>query len=536
MTSLQRIVFIVLLFLLAAQKAGAQNPADAAWTAGDFETARALYTERLAADSSDIRALHRLALLFAWDDRYDESLVLFDRLLVVSPENLEARIDRARVISWTGDFKRSIASYEEALERHPGDRQVLLGLAVVLSWADRLDSALTIYDALVMRDSADIQARHGLARAAAWRGSLVEAERLWRETLEQEGSTPETLIGLAQTLRWQGRADAAQEVLARVPVEARRSSGYVEEERWIGVALGTRMSPSLVLEFDSDDNTMATLALRGGHQIKPRFQVGIDTYYRWAEGLVTGDGLTSRRAWGVAATGRRLFEPGWTVRGGLGLTGSNATEGSVEPSLQASVTSPGRLRFGGTLAFVRTALDATALLIENGTTYAMGSLDFRVQPAYRWIVEFGGSYSRFQGSESNRRLVGYAAATHRISPPWTAVGRLRVFGFEKSRQDGFFDGYFNPDSYFYGEIIGRWQPVRGLWSVMLEVAPALEQAGSNASLRAAGRLLGRATYDLAPGRQIGLSALYANNGLQAFSSGEEGYRYFAVTLSGTWVF
>ncbi len=530
MTSLRRSVFVTLVLLALSHAARAQNPADAAWAAGDLETARQLYAERLAADSSDIRALHRMALLFAWDDQYDGSLALFDRLITIAPENLDARIDRARVLSWTGNFDGSIASYEEALERHPGDRQVLLGMAQVLSWSDRVDSALTIYDGLVAADSTDLQARHGLARAAAWRGRLVEAERLWRETLAQDENNAETLLGLSQTLRWQGRADAAKEVLAQVPIEARTTSGYIEEERWIGVALGTRLSPSVTFEFDSDDNTMATLAVRGASQVRPRLQLGVDTYYRYANWDVTW--LDSRSAWGIAATGQMLFEPGWTLRAGLGATGSNGTDASTEPSFRASLTSPGRNRFGGTVEFVRTALDATALLIENGVTYSMGSLSFRVQPAYLWTVEFGGSYSRFQGSESNRRLTGYAAATRRISPPWTAAVRLRTFGFEKNLADG----YFDPDFYFYGELIGRWQPLRGSWKVMVELAPGLEQVGSEGSLRAAGRVVGRVGYDIAPGRQIGLSALYANNGLQAFATGDEGYRYFALTLSGTWVF
>jgi len=536
MTSLRHPLLVMLVLLAASQAAAAQNPADTAWATGDFETARQLYSERLAADSSDIRALHRLALLFAWEQQYDESLSLFDRLLMVSPENLDARVDRARVLSWTGKFKRSIESYEEALEQHPGDRQVLLGMAQVLSWADRLDSALAIYDALVAADSTDLQARHGLARSAAFRGQFVEAERLWRETLRQDESNAETLIGLSQTLRWQGRPSAAREVLEQVPVEARMTSGYIDEERWIRVALDLRLTPSLIFEFDSDDNTMVTLLVRGASEVKPRYQLGIDTYYRYTHWDV--DWLDSRRAWGIAATGQALFEPGWTVRAGLGASGSNGTNASTEPTFRASVTSPRRYRYGGTFEVSRSPLDVTALLIENGVTFAQAALSLQARPAYRWTVEAGGSWARFQGSEPNRRLVGHAAATRRISPPWSAAVRLRIFGFEKSRQDEepFFDGYFNPDFYFYGELVGQWQPLRGIWNVMIELAPALEQSGSDGTLRGAGRLLGRVAYDFAPGRQLGLSALYANNGLQAFATGDEVYRYFAITLSGAWVF
>jgi len=538
MTLLRRMLVVTLVLMAGSSATRAQNPADAAWASGDFETARRLYAERLAADSSDIRALHRMALLFAWNEQYQESLALFDHLLMVAPENVDARVDRARVLSWTGKFEESINSFEEALERHPGDRQVLLGLAQVLSWADRIDSALTIYDGLVAADSTDIQARHGLARAAAWRGNLVDAERLWRETLAHDEANAETLMGLSQTLRWQGRPDAAREVLAQVPDEARMTSAYMEEERWIAAALDPRLTPSLIFEFDSDDNTMVTLLLRGEYPARPRLRVGLETYYRYARGVIDYDprDISSRRAYGFAATGQLSVEPGWTIRGGLGASGATGTTAKTQLSGRASITSPGRYRYGGTFEVSRAPLDATALLIQNGVSFAQAALSLRAQPAYRWTVEAGGSWARFQGSEANRRLVGYAAATRRIAPPWTAAARLRTFGFEKSRQDGFFDGYFNPDFYFYGELIGRWQPLRGQWNTMIELAPGLEQVGTEGSLRAAGRVMGRIEYNVAPGRQIGLSALYANNGLQAFATGDEGYRYFALTLSGTWVF
>jgi hypothetical protein len=43
---------------------------------------------------------------------------------------------------------------------------------------------------------------------------------------------------------------------------------------------------------------------------------------------------------------------------------------------------------------------------------------------------------------------------------------------------------------------------------------------------------------VAPGRSIGLSAAYANAGLQRLSPKDTGggYRYTAVSLSGSWAF
>jgi len=530
MIALRRTLLLALLFAAWASTAATQDPADAAWTRGDLATARQLYADRLAADSSDIRALHRLGLMLAWDTEYDASLALFDHLLTISPENVEARLDRARVLAWAGRFGTSIEAYETTLRRFPGHRQTLLGLGLALAWANRLDSAIAIYERLLAADSTDIETWHGLARATAWRGDLVRAEHLWQEALARDEGNTDSWIGLSQTLRWQSRPDAARETLEHVPPGSRSTRSYVDENRWIGTAIDPRLVPTVIFEFDSDDNTITTVTLRGGFRLLPRVQLGLETYLRFADWDVPW--MEPGTAWGAVVTAQRLFEPGWTVGLGVGASGSNGTEASVEPALRFSFASPGRYPVGGTLTLNRSALDATALLIENGVTYADASLGLRAQPAPGWSLEAGGGFARFSGSEPNRRIAGYVAATRRIAPPLSAAARLRVFGFQKDLQDG----YFDPDFYLHGELIGRWQPLRGPWHVTVEAAPGIEQVGSAGSPHAAFRVLGRLTYDLAPGRQVGLAALYSNAGLQAFATGEEGYRYLALTLSGSWVF
>jgi tetratricopeptide (TPR) repeat protein len=103
-------------FLLVAATARAQDPADSAWTRGDLAAARRLYAGRLATDSSDVRALHRMGLLLSWDGRYAQGIALFDRLLRVAPENGDAQVDRARALAWARRYGESVAGYEEALQ------------------------------------------------------------------------------------------------------------------------------------------------------------------------------------------------------------------------------------------------------------------------------------------------------------------------------------------------------------------------------------------------------------------------------------
>ncbi len=524
------LAWLTLLLAAVTATGSAQHPADVAWRSGDIDTARRLYAERLAADSTDALALHRMALMLAWDGNYDGGLALFDRLLAQSPQNNEARADRARVLAWAGRLDESIAAYEAMLRRSPTDRLARLGLAQTRAWLDDLDSARAIYADLIDSNPRDIEALQGMARVTAWQGDLLAAEARWRAVEAMSTGDPTTLIGLSQTLRWQGRPAAALEALHRIPSDRRGTRDYTEERRWIGAAIGPWVRPAFTYEADSDDQRIATVVLRGAYPVVPRLQLGFDTYYRhaaWNEQFVP-----NRQAWGLVATGRYLAEPGWTVGLGVGASGSNGAAAETEPAVHASLASPTRHRVGGTLTFARSAFDATALMIDSGVTYTEGGVSLRAEPAARWLVEGGFSYADFRGSQANRRLAGYVAGTRRITPAWIAATRFRAFGFENDLQDG----YFDPNLYVHAEAIARWRPLRGPWNVTGEVAPGLEQITKTWDPHATIRLSLQAAYDLSPGRQVGVAALYSNAGLQSFSTGGAGYRYFAITLSGSWAF
>jgi tetratricopeptide (TPR) repeat protein len=524
----RRCVVLAALTLLAGA-ARAQQPADEAWARGDLAAARRLYAERLAADSSDDRALHRMALLLAWDGRYTAGIALFDRLLALSPDNAEARVDRARVLAWAGRFDASIAGYEEALRRAPGDRGALLGLAQTLAWADRLPSARAVHARLLAANPSDLEARQADARLTAWEGRLVAAERSWRGALVLDPANAATLVGLSQTLRWQGRLDAAREVLDAIPPAHRTVRDYREERREVEAALGPRGAPSVTYETDSDDNRITTFALRAGTALRPRLQMGADLYARTAtyEPVIAG----ARSAWGVLGTARVLVEPGWVVVAGAGASSADGAASETEPALLVAVSTPGRHRLGATLTVQRGAFDATALIIERGVTMTERSLGLRYAPAPRWALEGGTSWTTFEGSAENRRLAAYMAVTHTLAPHWQAATTLRGFGFSEDLADG----YFDPGRFLHGELIARWRPLRGRWEASAEAAPGLQQVGSADPLVTA-RLAARAAWQPAPGRFIGFTALYTNAGLQSFATGGTGYRYVALGVAGAWAF
>ncbi|MGE5759212.1 MAG: tetratricopeptide repeat protein [Gemmatimonadota bacterium] len=149
---------------VAAQLPAAEN----AFDRGDYRLARQLYDSILKTDSLNPRALYRLAVLDSWDGKLDLALgrfvklrrvqpadpaimaehakvlswarlfrwsaALYDSVLALAPDRLDAQVGRARAVAWDGDLVRAERLWREALKRHPDDPDILIGLAQTLSW------------------------------------------------------------------------------------------------------------------------------------------------------------------------------------------------------------------------------------------------------------------------------------------------------------------------------------------------------------------------------------------------------------------
>lgn len=586
-----------LLLAVIVRAAAAQDAADQAWRSGDLVTARRLYAERLAADSTDDRALHRVALLEAWDGRHDASLRLFDQLLALGP-NPEAEVDRARVIAWkgqpaeavrlldellerspgyipalearaeflawAGEHERAVSSYEnlaailpenrsvrsararllswaarlgesialyDSLVRtDPGDRDARLGLARALGWAGQLDSAAAVYHAMLARDSADAEAWGGLAQTRAWHGRLRDAERLWERALAADSTSVAALVGLSQTLRWQGRDVDAHETLARAEAIAPTNPDVRTQRRWLDVALRPRSAGTATYESDSDGSDILTVSGRGGVRVRPRLDIRAYAYVRWLD-FEIGEVVLGQQAWGGSLEAVTQVAPGWTFAGSLGVSGSDADTVGSRIRWGGRASSPGWWRVVGTLTGSREPLDATVQLVRNGVSVTQGALDLRTSPASGWTATGAFSLAAFSGSESNLRTAGALGANRQILRMLVVGGNIRMYGFAKDLNDG----YFDPNFYVLIEAPVRWQQEFARWTPAAEVAPGLQKI-AGAPANAAIRLNGEIRYTVAPGREVALTAGYSTLGLSLFAESVGGYRYRFISVSGTWGF
>lgn len=242
-----------------------QAPAERAWNAGDLERAAQLYEQRLEADSTDVLALHRLALIRAWNQQFEESLALFDRLLEIAPDRPTARRDRARVLGWAGHLEQALEELDRVLGRErddvvalearaqfrqragdlsgaledyrrlstlrPADTELDLQRARLLSWQSELEESIALYDSLVAARPEDREARLELARVLSWAGRLDSATAVYRGILERDPDEADAVQGLARVLGWTGDLRASERYWRRA-VEL--SGG--EADAWLGLA------------------------------------------------------------------------------------------------------------------------------------------------------------------------------------------------------------------------------------------------------------------------------------------------------------
>jgi len=470
--------------------------ANVAWRMADTVTARRLYAERLAADSTDETALHRMALLMAWDGRYDDGIALFDQLLAEWPEHVGARIDRARVLAWRGDYREALLDIDRAEAITPGNRDVLLSRAYVLALAGRLDESVTLYDSLARTDPSDTRA----------------------------------LVGLARTLRWQGREVAATRTLSTAATLAPHDPEVQSESQILTAGYRPTVAPSFSYQTDTDGNRIWTGEVRGVWRPSSAVGVRASAYVRGARQV--GPFEFGESSGGLMAEASMRFDPGWIVTGGAGASGSGATGANAVATVKARIASPVRHRLSGSFGFFSHALDETAVLIRNGVSFAMLDASARFTPAPRWRVSGGAGVSRFDGSEYNRRINGWVEATHRFTSNWSVGIAGRSFGFEKNLNDG----YFDPSFYLLAQVPVTWSRPFGNWHVSVLAAPGIQEVAGQGGARGALGAMGEINYSVAPGRQIGAWAGYSSTGMASFSTGSSDYRYGAFGVRGSWAF
>ncbi len=585
------------LAVVLSQPATAQDEADAAWDRGDVAVAERLYTRRLEADSSDQRALHRMALMHAWNERYSESLALFDRLLAIAPENSEAAVDRARVIAWRGDLTRAITlldellaqrptyvpalqaraqfaawagelesaiqTYDQLLEITPEDRNARYARARTLGWASRFDAATAEYDSLLRTDPNDREAQLGLARILSWANELDSAATLYRAMVDRDPTDLDGWRGLAQTLTWSGKLLAGERTWRRAlevaPEDVPSLVGLAQALRWQGREAAALQLLEQAERLDPTYRDLRTQLQWARAATAPRVSVS---------SVLEGDSDGNRITTFVARAAVRPV-PRVEVR----VEGYTRDLDQVEAPLLERTTRGGTVEFwtqfepgwSGALGVGASDSDApNADAIGRFVVWAASPGRYPVGGTLRFtrsaldvtalLADRGVDYHEVSLALRGEPATGWSVtagvsragfdgseSNRRIAGAVGGSRRVtRSWTFGASwRAFGFQknlnDGYFDPSLYTLTEITGRWQREFRGWTFLIEAAPGLQTlTGVDAS--ASARARGVVSYRFAPGREVAASGGLSTTGLQVFSSEAGTYRYRTLSVSVAWTF
>lgn len=495
----KRIAMGIVLMIAAASPAAGQvaDSAAAAWNRGDLEPAVRLYERQLARDSNDVVALHRLALARAWAREFDESMPLFDRLLGLDPDNAEARLHRANALAWSGRYDRAEAAFRDVLAVDPDN----------------------------------VEARKGLARVAGWSGHLREGERRWRDVLTSQPEDVDALVGLAANLRWQGRTGAALDVIDRAEDVAPDHADVVTQRLWLDAAAGPRVSPSFLYESDSDGNRAETFRVAGSWLVARRLGLRLTADTRqFDEETGAGRESSTRSADLVLSVG---LGGGWTVTGGGGVRSGSGDTQETLGLWRAGVASPAHLPVTASVVASRTTFDYTAFLAERNVAVEEVAVALGGAAGSRLDAGVRGGLARFAAAEDNQRWLADAHLTYRPLRFLFVGLKARGYGFDEDLDEG----YWDPELYgileapvgvsLEGEhLFGRFEVAPGYQTIRHTAVDV-----DNGALRAGARVGIR----LAPGRQLGVSAMTANSGLQRVSPVPDAdYEYTAVSVFLDW--
>ena len=420
----------------------AQLPAaDQAFQQGNYAAARAAYEWVLAADSTNERALYRLAILDGWDGRLVRSLARFIRLRRIDPTDPDIMVTHAQVLAWAGKTPASEALYDSVLVRFP----------------DRADALA------------------GRARTIAWGGDLDRAEGLWRKALDRHPDEPELLVGLAQTLYWKGQPDLAAVYTTRARAVAPEDRTVRDLARAVRAALRPEIATNVDGASDSDDNDFvaqeATVTTSLGADLRGTLRVG----WRHATDHA-GDGSSY---WGganlIAALGH-----GAVLRAGLGAR-------RVQPDVVAART-PFTAELGlglrparyaaVSVGYSRTPFDETAGLMRKDLTVDAVDLSFDISPGPGWSLSGGGGGAWF--SDQNSRYAAVAALLGRVVKGLQIGPFTRVMGYRQPRPGL----YFTPVrfSVIEGRAVYQWQ--RNGWGLRADAGIGSQQVQAFGALAA----------------------------------------------------
>ena len=203
---------------------------------GDYAEAAAYYRRALALDMTDSEAFGNLSVAYYYLERYDEAVREALQAVVLSPEEINWRLNLGASYSRKGDYEGAARAYGAAVDiargladenRHQL-RSALIGLGRSCELAGWYDRAMDAYNEALAFAPEDTELLAGTGNIYFRQGRLDEAEALYHRTLAQDSTHSVARYNIALIYARTERFDEALGLFADNPTLDRRLEGALE--------------------------------------------------------------------------------------------------------------------------------------------------------------------------------------------------------------------------------------------------------------------------------------------------------------------
>lgn len=123
-----------------------------------FEEAVTIYDEILMVAPQNIEALNGKARILGWMGKYDDAEKVYEEVFSSHPENIEANTGLADLSAWQGDYLNAIDRLKAIGEKYPDNRDIFIRMAKYHLWAGQKQEAIHFADKILAMNPADTDA------------------------------------------------------------------------------------------------------------------------------------------------------------------------------------------------------------------------------------------------------------------------------------------------------------------------------------------------------------------------------------------
>ena len=163
----------------------------AAFTAGDFASARAAYERSLALTPDDPETLNNLGQVLVRLGQTSDAIPRFERAIALAPGKSAYHFNLAHAVAQLGQVDRAIAEYREAVRLFPDDYTSQFNLAMTLQAKGDAQGAIPEFQRAVTLAPGEPSFHISLGLSLEKVGRTTDAVREYRQFLAMQPTSPD---------------------------------------------------------------------------------------------------------------------------------------------------------------------------------------------------------------------------------------------------------------------------------------------------------------------------------------------------------